>query len=62
MTQNIMEFKKFSAGYYSYGKNGSSYKEYMLRRYPLYIEEDIKNVNFEDPDFYSHMKDKLDNY
>ena len=52
-----MEFKKFSAGIYSYGKNGSDYKEHMLKRSPYLNKNDIKHVNFEDPKFFSHFSD-----
>ena len=42
LTQNIMEFKKFSAGELSYGISDPKQHE---------LEEGISNVNFECPDF-----------
>ena len=64
-----MEFKKFSAGKYSYGLTDCKVifkvnwgiigdnKEAM--RYNTEGEdEEISNVNFDDPTFYSHFRDK----
>ncbi len=52
-----MEFKKFSAGKYSYGITEVDNREAM--RYNMEGEdEEISNVNFDDPLFYSHFKDK----
>ena len=42
LTQNIMEFKKFSAGRETYGSSNPDKIEY---------EEGITNVNFSDPKF-----------
>jgi P-type E1-E2 ATPase len=39
LTQNVMEFKRFSAGPVSYGKNEPEKKEYPIG---------VTNVNFED--------------
>lgn len=47
LTQNVMEFKKFSAGKFSYGSSN-----------PQSLEaKRIENVNFEDPTFYEHYND-----
>lgn len=45
LTQNIMEFKKFSAGERSYGVSN-----------PIenILDEGVSNVNFEDPNFEEH--------
>jgi magnesium-transporting ATPase (P-type) len=48
LTQNIMEFKKFSAGVHSYGLSNPEKIEY---------EPGITNVNFEDKDFFEHWDD-----
>jgi phospholipid-transporting ATPase len=51
-----MEFRKFSAGLYSYGITSDN-KESM--RYNMEGEdEEISNVNFDDPTFYAHFRDK----
>lgn len=62
LTKNVMEFKKFSAGYESYGVNGDM-KRVMLSRNLALTEKDIKNVNFYDPKFYKHYQSgSLENY
>jgi phospholipid-transporting ATPase len=49
LTQNVMEFKRFSAGTYSYGKSKPTVdKEDM-------IYKGITNVNFEDPNLENHI-------
>ena len=45
LTQNIMEFKKFSVGFESYGVSDPEKQEY---------EKGITNVNFQDPKFWEH--------
>jgi len=45
LTQNIMEFKKFSVGEYSYGVSNPEKQEY---------DEGVTNVNFEDEQFGEH--------
>ena len=57
LTCNIMEFKKFSAGTVSYGNSNPQNKEIMKRNMDDEVEE-ISNVNFDDPHFYQHYKDK----
>lgn len=49
LTQNIMEFKKFSAGKYTYGKSDPKKKDYPAG---------ITNVNFECPTFESHWNNQ----
>ena len=49
LTQNVMEFKRFSAGPYEYGTGDPAPREYP---------PGVTNVNFEDPKFDSHMSDK----
>ena len=44
-----MEFKRFSAGSYEYGSNNPAKKEYP---------PGVTNVNFEDPYFDKHIKDR----
>ena len=46
LTQNIMEFKKFSAGDVSYGVDDPPQKNY---------EPGVTNVNFYDPMFHAHF-------
>ncbi len=66
-----MEFKKFSAGLYSYGLTECKKLFYIIycvlmigdnkeaMRYNTEgEEEEISNVNFDDPTFYSHFRDK----
>ena len=47
-----MEFKKFTAGEYSYGLGKFNIED---RRY---MEPGVTNVNFHDPLFYDHFADK----
>lgn len=49
LTQNIMEFQKFTAGARSYGKSNPKKTEYAAG---------VTNVNFEDSDFWEHLDDK----
>ena len=55
LTCNIMEFKKFSVGDCSYGIDGFNLKDKMAIRYPKFVEDNITNVNFEDPVFFDHL-------
>jgi P-type E1-E2 ATPase len=48
LTQNIMEFKRFSVMNYSYGKNDPRKQGYA---------PGVTNVNFDDDDFFAHMRD-----
>lgn len=52
LTQNVMEFKKFTAGSHSYGVN----KFDPNKAKPL--DPGVTNVNFHDDMFYQHMEDK----
>lgn len=55
LTQNIMDFKKFSAGLYSYGSND--------KMPPSKLQPGVTNVNFEDPIFWEEWRDSSsDNY
>ena len=47
LTCNIMEFKKFSAGKYSYGNSLPDNRQQM--RFNMDCAEEISNVNFDDP-------------
>jgi len=49
LTQNVMEFKRFSAGPVSYGKNDPQLIEYPLG---------VSNVNFEDEAAFQHLENK----
>lgn len=49
LTCNIMEYKKFSVGKYSYGID--------TPKCPDALEKDCTNFNFEDEIFYQHMND-----
>ena len=49
LTQNIMEFKKFSAGSVSYGSDDPPQKKYPLG---------VTNVNFDSEDFDAHIANK----
>lgn len=49
LTQNIMEFKRFTAGSESYGIENPAKKIYP---------PGVTNVNFEDPKLWEHLKDK----
>ena len=46
LTQNVMEFKRFSAGSFEYGVNNPEPKEYA---------PGVTNVNFDDPYFQQHI-------
>lgn len=51
-----MEFKRFSAGKFSYGSNSDNKSKMKFN-----LEEgeaEITNVNFDDKTFYNHFKDK----
>ena len=48
LTQNIMEFKKFTAGGISYGKETPS---------PYKYAPGVTNVNFEDESLWEHLND-----
>jgi magnesium-transporting ATPase (P-type) len=48
LTQNIMEFKRFSAGQVCYGKDEPAPHEYPLG---------VTNVNFEDAAAFNHLSD-----
>jgi phospholipid-transporting ATPase len=52
-----MEFKKFSAGNHSYG-NSLANNRPAMRVHSEKGEEDISNVNFDDPKFYKHFGDR----
>jgi magnesium-transporting ATPase (P-type) len=54
LTQNVMEFKKFSAGSFSYGSSAADNRAQM--RFHA-SEELISNVNFHDDLFYEHWRD-----
>ena len=49
LTQNVMEFKRFSVGNFEYGTEDPKAKEYP---------PGVTNVNFEDPKFDKHIKDR----
>ena len=49
LTQNVMEFKRFSAGQYEYGCDDPK---------PYDYPPGVTNVNFEDPKFQKHIKDR----
>jgi len=53
-----MEFKKFSVGETSYGIDGHNLKDKMAKRYPKFVEDNITNVNFEDPVFFEHLQNR----
>lgn len=48
LTQNVMEFKRFSAGSFEYGKDDPT---------PFNYPPGVTNVNFEDPNFDHHIGD-----
>jgi hypothetical protein len=48
-----MEFKKFTAGFYSYGKSIVDPERKQWNADPA-----ITNVNFEDEQFWEHFRDK----
>jgi phospholipid-transporting ATPase len=58
LTRNEMEFKKFSAGYESYGLSGNQKAAMLTKHTHLQTEDDIKHVNFYDPKFYQHYGKK----
>jgi phospholipid-transporting ATPase len=59
----VMEFKKFSAGKHTYGNANPDNRPHMRKAMGLSEKEDISNVNFDDPDFYSHWASRdQDNY
>lgn len=74
LTQNIMEFKKMCIGTTSYGKGDDKEKtnadntlegsEHSMRKtnnaktQQNDVDQDITNVNFNDPEFFEHMKNK----
>ena len=49
LTQNVMEFKRFSVGMFEYGSNEPE---------PFDYPPGVTNVNFEDPKFEQHIKDR----
>jgi phospholipid-transporting ATPase len=53
-----MEFKKFSVGETSYGIDGHNLKDKMAKRYPKFVEDNITNVNCEDPIFFEHLQNR----
>jgi phospholipid-translocating ATPase len=53
LTQNIMEFKKFSIGYKTYGSSHPAKKEY---------EPGLTNVNFEDNHYYEDCENADDHH
>jgi len=57
LTQNVMEFKKFSVGNYSYGETQPRVNPEQM------LNNGITNVNFSDSNFELHMNDyQSDNY
>jgi P-type E1-E2 ATPase len=52
LTQNIMEFKKLVTGNFDYGTSDPSSSENNQKQV-----DGVTNVNFADPNFYSHMND-----
>jgi P-type E1-E2 ATPase len=48
LTKNIMEFKKFTAGEYSYGSDNPK---------PRIVDKTITNVNFDDLKAFEHLSD-----
>ncbi|CDW88026.1 phospholipid-translocating p-type flippase family [Stylonychia lemnae] len=57
LTQNIMNFKEFSAGSYSYGQSDKDCFEAMKLRSRDDWKANLRNVNFDDPKFYEHYQD-----
>ena len=49
LTQNIMEFKRFSAGEHSYGTDNPGFVKYA---------PGVTNVNFDDPTFEEHIRNE----
>ncbi|CDW74651.1 p-type atpase [Stylonychia lemnae] len=58
LTQNIMNFRQFSIGKYSYGFSSGDYNSEMIRRNVDYLNQGITNVNFDDESFYENLYDK----
>jgi phospholipid-transporting ATPase len=57
LTQNIMDFKKFSVGMYSYGESDPTIDKEQMKA------DGITNVNFSDPVFRTHLTDPMcENY
>ena len=52
LTQNVMEFKRFSAGAFEYGSNEPQ---------PFEYPPGVTNVNFEDPKFEQHLDPSHEN-
>ena len=50
LTCNLMEFKKLSVGVHAYGIDTPKCNDCK--------EKDVTNFNFEDENFFRHMKDK----
>ena len=51
LTQNVMEFKRFSVGPHEYGSDSPAEQQYP---------PGITNVNFSDPKFKQHLNDPND--
>ena len=51
LTQNVMDFKKFSAGFYSYGESDPVADKEQMK------QDGITNVNFSDPLLQAHLTD-----
>lgn len=58
LTKNEMDFKKFSAGFQSYGINSDDSFFSMRKRNPKFDADNISHVTFEDPKFYQHYRNK----
>lgn len=58
LTQNVMEFKKFSAGRFTYGTSIADNKQDMRLNNLSGETDEISNVNFHDQHFYAHWGDK----
>lgn len=58
LTQNVMEFKKFSAGKCSYGNSNPDNRPQMRFNNESGESEEISNVNFDDEHFYKHWRDR----
>jgi len=57
LTQNVMEFKKFSAGKFSYGNSNPDNRVQMRLNMDHDDDEEVSNVNFDDAQFYQHFRD-----
>ena len=53
-----MEFKKFSAGKFTYGNSLPDNRQQMRFKMDSGDGEEISNVNFDDETFYEHWRDK----